>query len=109
MEEQLPTPILELIALNLYLGSITLLLGIVAVGWIVFKNGKFNWIKFLSISALLLILGSLLSIWIWGIWNLNFDIMIGPIHIPTLLSMTLVGFILIKIFGLKIMKKKTSA
>ena len=109
MEEQLPTPALELIVLNLYLGSITMLFGIAVVALIVFRNGKFNWTKFLSISILMIILSSFLSIWIWGLWNLNVDIMFGPIHIPTLISMAFIGFILIKIFGLKIMKKKTSA
>ena len=109
MEEQLPTPILELIALNLYLGSITMLMGIVTVAFIVIRNGKFNWTKFLLISALMVILGSLLSIWIWGNWDLDIDIMIGPIHIPTLFSILIVGIVLIKLFGLKIIKKKTSA
>lgn len=106
MEEQLPTPILELIALNLYLGSITMLLGIGVVALIVFRNGKFNWTKFLSISALMIIIGSLLSMWIWGNWFLNIDIMFGPIHIPSLISIGAAGFILLKLFGLKIMKKK---
>ena len=109
MEEQLPTPILELIALNLYLGSITMLLGIVTVAFIVIRNGKFNWTKFLLISVLMVILGSLLSIGIWENWDLGIDIMIGPIHIPTLFSIIIVGIVLIKLFGLKIIKKKTSA
>jgi hypothetical protein len=106
MEEQLPTPILELIALNLYLGSITMLLGIVAVAFIVIRNGKFSWTKFLSISVLMIILCSLLSMWIWGNWSLGIDIMLGPIHLPTLFSIIIIGFILIKIFGFKILKKK---
>ena len=106
MEEQLPTPILELIALNLYLGSITMLLGIAVVAFIVLRNGKFNWTKFLSISFLMIIIGSLLSMWIWGNWSLEIDIMFGPIHIPSLLSIGVVGFILIKLFGLKIIKRK---
>lgn len=109
MGEQLPTPIIELIALNLYLGSVTMLLGIAVVALIVIINGKFNWTKFLLISVLMVILGSFLSIWIWENWNLDIDIMIGPIHIPTLFSIIIVGVALIKLFGLKIIKKKTSA
>ena len=88
MEEQLPTPILELIALNLYLGSITMLLGIGVVALIVFRNGKFNWTKFLSISALMIIIGSLLSMWIWGNWFLNRHY-VCPIHIPSLIQLEL--------------------
>lgn len=109
MEEQLPTPILELIALNLYLGSITMLLGIAVVALIVFRNGKFNWTKFLSISVLMIIIGSLLSMWIWRNWSSDIDIMFGVIHIPTLFSIIIIGVGLIKIFGFKIVKRKTSA
>lgn len=49
MGEQLPTPIIELIALNLYLGLVTMLLGIAVVALIVIRNDKFNWTKFLLI------------------------------------------------------------
>jgi len=86
-----------------------MLLGIAVVALIVFRNGKFNWSKFLSISVLMIIIGSLLSIWIWGNWFLKIDIMFGPIHIPSLFSIGIVGFILLKVFGLRIIKKKTSA
>ncbi|MRT94653.1 hypothetical protein [Ancylomarina sp. 16SWW S1-10-2] len=109
MEEQLPTPVLELIALNLYLGSITMLFGIAIVALIIFRNGKFNWTKFLLITVLLIISGNLMSLWIWNNWTLGIDIMFGPIHLPTLFSIVIVGFILIKLFRLKILKSKTSA
>lgn len=109
MEEQLPTPINELIILNLYLGSVTLLLGIGIVALIIYRNGKFNWTKFALITTLLIIFGSLLSIWVWMNWSSKIDIMFGPIHLPTLISIVLIGLVLIKLFRLKILKIKNSA
>jgi len=95
--------------LNLYLGSLTLLLGIGIVALIIYRNGKFNWTKFLLISALLITFGSLLSLWIWMNWSLKIDIMFGPLHLPTLISIVFIGLILIKLFRLKILKTKNSA
>lgn len=109
MEEQLPTPISELIILNLYLGSITFLIGLVLIGWVMKRNGKFSWIKFTIISVLLIILGSSLSLLIWANWNLEFDIMIGPFHIPAVISILMAGTVLLKLFGLNIIKRETSA
>lgn len=53
MKEQLPTPINELVILNLYLGSVTLILGIGFVALIIYRSGKYNWTKFILITALL--------------------------------------------------------
>lgn len=109
MEEQLPTPINELVILNLYLGSVTLILGIGFVALIIYRSGKFNWTKFILITALLIIFGCLLSLWIWMNWSSKIDIMFGPIHLPTLISIVFIGIILIKLFRLKIIKTKNSA
>ena len=101
MEEQLPTPIIEIIMLNLYLGSVTLLFGLGLVALIIWRNGKFKWTKFFLISLLVVIIGSFLSMMIWANWNIDFDIMIGPFHIPTVISVIIVGVILLKLFGFK--------
>ena len=108
MEKELPISLNDLIILNLYLGSLTMLLGIALLAFVIFKNGKFNWTKFILISVFLFILGSSFSLMIWVHWNLPFDIMLGPIHLPTLLSVVVVGLILIKLFKLDIIKRKTN-
>ena len=105
MEDQLPTPIGELILLNLYLNSITLLLGVLLVALVIYRNGKFNWTKFIVISILLFVFGTIGSMLIWANWNTMIDIMLGPFHLPTLISITIIGIALLKLFGLKIVKK----
>jgi len=107
MEEQLPTPTIEILALNLFLGSITILLAIALVALIIARNGKFRWMSFLIITILMVIIGQLLSLIIWSIWPVSIDIMFGPFHIPLLLSMLGIAPILIKLFGFTIIKKAT--
>ena len=101
MEEQLPVTIYELVILNLYLGSISLLVGVGFVAWVMKRNGKFKWVTFLIIAVLLIALGNALSLVIWANWNGGIYLMIGPFHLPTIISVTLIGGILLKLFGLK--------
>jgi hypothetical protein len=56
METQLPTPPIELLILTLYLSSINLLLGLAVIAWVIKRHGRFNWIRFIIISLLTIIL-----------------------------------------------------
>ena len=109
MEEQLPTPLSELIILNLFLGSISYLIALTLI-FLVSRANTFRWLNFLTISILSVIFGLVGSFLIWSIWSTSFDIMIGPIHIPTSLSLLVVTPILLVTFGnsLRISKPKTN-
>ncbi|SMG53859.1 hypothetical protein SAMN05661096_04106 [Marivirga sericea] len=108
MEEQLQTPLSELILLNLFLGSVSYLIAFSFI-FLVSRANSFRWLRFVTISILSLVFGLVGSFFIWGIWSTSFDIMIGPIHIPTFLSLLIVTPILLVIFGnrLRIVKPKT--
>jgi uncharacterized membrane protein len=102
MEEQLPIPLNELLILNLYPGSITHLLGIAFVLWVMKKNKKISWLKFFLIALLLVVSGCVSSMLIWSVWDSEIDVMSGPIHLPTLISLQILAVFLLKTFGYKI-------
>lgn len=105
MEEQLPVPLMELLVLNLYLGSVTYLIGIAFIGWAMKRNRKFNWIKLLIITVLLLGSGCFFSLLAWSVWSPEVDLMYGALHLPTLLVLPFLSVILLKIFGYNILTK----
>jgi hypothetical protein len=109
MEEQLPTPLSELVVLNLFLGSVSYLLALVAI-FLVCRGNSFRRDKFLSLSILAVIFGLVGSFIIWGYWSGSIDLMVGPIHIPTFLSLLFVTPLLLLVFGyrLRITKPKSN-
>lgn len=90
MEEQLATPLSELVALHLFISSLTLLLGAVVLGLLMKAKSNFKWSRFITHSVLILGLAIILSILIWEKWPFGFDIMIGPLNLPTLAALTLI-------------------
>jgi hypothetical protein len=101
MEEQLPIPLLELIVFHIYLSSITLLSGIIALFLIMRLNNNFSWLKYITHSIILLLIVTMLSLLIWVVWPFNFDFMLGPFHLPTMA-------ILIMFLGIYGFKTKTN-
>jgi len=84
MEEQLPTPIFELVVLHLYLSSITLLSGIIVLYLIMKSKNKFTWPKYITNSILMLLIVVILALLIWIKWPFKFDFMLGPFNLPTI-------------------------
>ncbi len=82
--EQEPTPIIELLVLILFSGSITFLLGAIFQGYVLYKNKKS-----LLISILVIILTRILtmisSIFIWAFWQIQIDIMFLFFFLPAIL------------------------
>jgi hypothetical protein len=105
LQEQLPTPVLELLFLNLYLGSITYLIGVVFILFVMRANG-FNWFRFLIITLLSIGLNIVTSLILWVYWPAGIDIMLLFIHLPTLISLSVISVILLLLFGQKIKLKK---
>ncbi len=73
--EQEPTPIIELLVLILFLGSITFLLGAIFQGFVLYKNKK-SLLTSISVIILTRILTVISSYFIWEFWHLPFDIML---------------------------------
>jgi hypothetical protein len=106
MEKQLPPPIIELLLFNLYLGSVTYLLGIALVVWVMKRNKSFNWVKLILIAILLVTTGCFFSLLIWSLWTFEVDIMFGPIHLPTLIALPVLAVLLLRMFNYKIITRQ---
>jgi hypothetical protein len=99
MQDQLPVPALELILLNLYLGSVSYLLAIAFV-FVVCRANTFRWLSFLLLSLLTIILGSMGSFLIWAMWDeARFDMVYGPFHLPTLMSLVMITPLVLRLTG----------
>lgn len=108
MEEELPIPIGELLLFIMFLSSLTLLIGVALIAIIMKRNREFRWLKFLFLSIAISILTIISGYFIWAIWPIStIDIMLGPIHLPSMISLIIVIPIVLKIFGYRILKKKT--
>ncbi len=97
MKDQLPTPILELIVLHIYLSSITLILGLVILYFLLRFKNLATWKSYLIFSIASIVFGIIGSFLIWVIWPFSFDIMFGPLNIP----MGLVLIVLLSLITLK--------
>jgi len=97
----------EILVLNLFLGSITYLLGIAFQLLIVFLNKSIP--KTFSKIALLLILTRvstiIISLLIWHLWFLKADVMFGPILLPVLISEIIFSPLFLRLYGYKILKR----
>ena len=87
MEDQLPTPLLEIIVLHLYISSITLLAGLITLFLIMKSKNIFSWKNYIIKSIILLLTSIILGLIIWQKWPFEFDIMFGPLNLPTLISL----------------------
>lgn len=83
MEEQLPISILELLGMHIYLSSITLGIGIIVLFILMQSDHQFSWVKYITKSIQLLLVVIIVSFLIWVKWPFGFDIMLGPINLPT--------------------------
>lgn len=98
MEEQLPTPVSELLLLNLYLGSVTYLLAVLFVVWMLRRN-RARWPHYVLLPALTVLIGFLGSVLVWSIWPFKLVWMFGPIHLPAFISVAIVSVVLLKLAG----------
>jgi len=89
MEEQLPTPLIEIIQLNLYLSSITIVLALVSLFFILKFKDDFSWTKFSIVGFTIIICSFVISIFLWSFWTTKVDIMFGPLNLPFLIPVTL--------------------
>ena len=87
MEDQLPTPLLEIIVLHLYISLITLLAGLITLFLIMKAKNIFSWKNYIIKSIILLLTSIFLGLLIWQKWPFEFDIMFGPLNLPTLISL----------------------
>jgi len=90
MDEQLPTPLIEIIVLHLYISSITLLAGVITLFLIMKSKNIFSWRNYIIKSILLLLMSIFLGLIIWQKWPFEFDIMFGPLNLPTLISLVVI-------------------
>jgi len=106
--EQEPTPIIEILVLILFLGSITFLLGAIFQGYVLYKNKK-SFLTSISVIILTRILTIISSYFIWAFWHLPIDIMFLFFYLPAILSELIFSPLILKIFGNEIIKKNAVA
>lgn len=99
--QQLPIPLIELIELIFYLGSITFLLGAVFQGVVLYKNKKS-----LLTSCIVILLTRLLTVFftffIWALGLMPYDGFILFLYIPAILPELIFSPLLLKLFGNKL-------
>ncbi len=103
--EQEPTPIMELIILILFLGSITFLLGAVFQTYVLIKNKK-SVLSSILIIVSTRILTIISSYFIWAYWFLSIDIMFLFFFLPAVLPELIFSPIMLKLFGNKLTKRR---
>ncbi len=104
--EQEPTPIIELLELILFLGSITFLSGAVFQAYILWRNKKSFWTS-MMVVILTRILTIISSYFVWAFWHLPIDIMFLFIYLPAVLPELIFSPLILKLFGNKIYNNKT--
>jgi predicted tellurium resistance membrane protein TerC len=106
--EQEPTPIIELLTLILFFGSITFLLGAIFQGYVLCKNRK-SLLTGISVIILTRILTIISSYFIWAFWHLPIDIKFLFLYLPAVLPELIFSPLILKLFGNEIIKKKVSS
>jgi len=106
--EQEPTPIIELLGLILFLGSITFLMGAIFQGYVLYKNKKSILTSF-SVIILTRILTIISSYLVWAFWHLPIDIMFLFFYLPAILPELIFSPLILKITGNDILRKKAVA
>jgi hypothetical protein len=98
----------ELLTMTLFLGSIVFILGIVFQGVIVFlnKSQSKGTLKIIVLLLLTRICSVITALFIWRFWFFNFDVMLGPILLPVVISEVIFSPIFLEIFGYNILKIK---
>lgn len=106
--EQEPTPIIELLILILFLGSITFLLGAIFQSYVLYQNKK-SLLTSITVIILTRIITIISSNFIWAFWHLPFDIMLLFFFLPAILPELIFSPLILKVFGNEIIKKKAVA
>jgi len=97
----------ELVMLNLYLGTVVYLFGIIYQLVIIYRNKDISrtLFKVLRLLLITLICSIVFSLVIWKFWIFKVDIMFGPILLPALISETVLSPLILSFFGYRIFKK----
>jgi ABC-type sulfate transport system permease component len=103
--QQEAIPIIELIGLILFLGSITFLIGTVFQTYVLWRNKKSVFTSF-TVIVLTRILTIISSYFIWAFWCLPIDIMFLFIYLPAILPELIFSPLILKLFGNNIIKRK---
>ena len=106
--EQEPTPIIEILLLILFLGSITFLLGAIFQGYVLYRNKK-SLLTSISVIILTRIMTVISSYFVWAYWHLPIDVMFLFFYLPAILPELIFSPLLLKVFGNEIIKKKAVA
>lgn len=106
MQDQLPLSVTELFILNLYFGSVTLVVGFVLLLWLLARNKKLMMNPAFSLMSLYSVMSPVLSFIIFSLFFKRIDVLFGPIHFQTAIAVLIVGFVLAKSFKLSLKKRK---
>lgn len=103
--EQEPTPMIEILQLILYLGSVTFLLGAIFQGYVLYKNKK-PLLTSVIVIILTRILTFISSFYIWFYWPLVMDEMFLFFFLPAVLPELIFSPLILKVFGNELVKSK---
>lgn len=98
--DQLPTPIIEILVLMLFMGSVTYLLGAGFQVYILRRN-RTPFLKSLIVIGLTRFLTVISSYFIWVFWHLPLDIMFLFIFLPAVLPELILSPLMLQLFGIK--------
>lgn len=96
---------MDLLLLNMYLGSVIFITGMVISSLIIRKFEKQK-LKIILLIILQFLLAYILSLMIWRFWFFNFDIMLNIISLPALIAETFVILIIYLIYRSKFNRKQ---
>ncbi len=96
--DQESLPLLELVTLILFLGSITFILGAIFQSIVLFRN-KATFIISLGVIIFTRLLTILSALFIWAYWVFPFDIMFLFLFLPALLPEIILSPLILKLFG----------
>ena len=103
--EQESIPIIELIGLILFLGSITFLIGALFQTYILWRNKK-SILTSLVVLFLTRILSVISTYFIWAFWQLPIDVMFLFFCLPAVLPELILCPLILKVFANDIIKIK---
>jgi len=89
----------ELVLLQLFMGSITYLIGSVVFFFTLRKRPLINTYKKIKLLVFQLCVSIILSLVIWQFWPLGIDIMYGVINIPAIFSELITILLILMILG----------
>jgi hypothetical protein len=98
--------VVEFLQLQLYLGSLTYLLGFVYQLWTAFRQDKRVKLKAFALIVVTRLLSITLTLFVWLNWKIKIDVMFGFVLLPALIPELIFSPLFLRLFGYKLWSTK---